>query len=175
MIYLIRHAEKKDNEVHAQLTEKGLKDSFIFGKKLKEQNIQIDKIISSPIIRCLQTAMKIIEGYDIKTIQIEQSNLLGDPGVYIQDDKKAMKIFKTYKLVDIINMQLAHKKLDGFNSIDEGSRQLLEFINNQKKNTIMISHDAIITPFIAYINNLKKIETKDIVQYLQINIISNKT
>jgi len=175
MIYLMRHAEKKDNEVHAHLTEKGLKDSFIFGKKLKKQNIQIDKIISSPIERCLQTAHEIIKGYDRNTIKIEQSNLLGDPGVFIQDDKKAMKIFKTYKLVDIINMQLAHKKLDGFNSIEEGSRQLLEFIYNQEKNTVIISHDAIITPFIAYINNIKKIEIKDIVQYLQINIISNKT
>ena len=175
MIYLIRHAEKKDDGVHAQLTEKGLKDSFIFGKKLKKQNIQIDKIITSPIERCLQTAQEIVKGYDKQEITIEESNLLGDPGVFIQDDKKAMEIFETYKLVDIINMQLAHKKLDGFNSIEEGSRQLLEFIHNQKKNTIMISHDAIITPFIAYINNIKKIEIKDIVHYLQINIISNKT
>ena len=88
MIYLIRHTQKIDNSVHSELTKEGLNDLFIYGKKLKLSNIKIELIISSPIKRCIQTTSQISKGYG--GLKIEESNLLGDPGVFINDSNKAM-------------------------------------------------------------------------------------
>ncbi len=65
MIYLLRHAEKLDSSVHAKLTNKGLNDSYLYGEKLKSDNINIDLIISSPIERCIQTAKKFLKDMGI--------------------------------------------------------------------------------------------------------------
>jgi len=164
MIYLIRHAEKLDNSVHAKLTDKGLRDSFLYGKNLKLNNIRIDLIISSPIERCIQTAKKISEGYG--DIEIEESTLLGNPGIFVNDGDSAMKIFNKYQLIDIMNMQLAGEDLEGFNNIDIATQKLLLFMKNNRNNILYISHDAIITPFIKFIENINTIEENDIVNYL---------
>jgi len=164
MIYLIRHAEKLDNSVHAKLTDKGLRDSFLYGKNLKLNNIKIDLIISSPIERCIQTAKKISEGYG--DIEIKESTLLGNPGIFVNDGDSAMKIFNKYELIDIINMQLSGQELEGFNNIDIATQKLLLFMENNGDNILYISHDAIITPFINFIENINTIEENNIVNYL---------
>jgi len=165
MIYLIRHAEKLDNSVDSKLSKKGLKDSFLYGKKIRDNNTKIDLIISSPMERCLQTAKEIVKGYG-KNIKIEESNLLGNLGIFVNNGDKAMKIFNKYKLVDIINMQLSGEELDGFNRIDTATQKLLLFMKNNQDNILYISHDAIITPFIHFIGNIDNIEQNDIVKYL---------
>ena len=164
MIYLIRHAEKIDSTMYSKLTDKGKSDSFLYGKNLKYNNIKINLIISSPIERCIQTAQKISEGHGY--IEIEESTLLGNPGIFINNGDRAMEIFNNYKLIDIINMQLSRQDLDGFNKIEAATKKLLSFMENQKDNILYISHDAIITPFINCIGNTNNIEENDIVDYL---------
>ena len=44
--------------------------------------------------------------------------------------------------------------------------------NYENLNVLMISHDAIIMPFICYLNNVKHIDKKDIVGYLEGRLIS---
>ncbi len=164
MIYLIRHAEKADSSVHARLTPKGEDDAFEYGQNLRLNNIKIDLIISSPISRCIQTAQMISKGYG--NLKIEESTLLGDPGVFVHDGDLAMEVFKKYELIEIINMQLSGQELDGFNHIDAATKKLLLFMKKQKDNVLYISHDVIITPFIHYIGNINYIEETDIVDYL---------
>jgi len=165
MIYLIRHAKKLDNSVDSKLSKEGLQNSFTYGKNLQVNNIKIDLIISSPMERCLQTAKEIVKGYE-KNIKIEKSNLLGDPGIFVNNGDSAMKIFNKYKLVDIINMQLSGKELDGFSRIDTATQKLLLFMKNNQDNVLYISHDAIITPLVHFIGNINNIEENDIVDYL---------
>ncbi len=165
MIYFIRHAAKLGNSVHAELTDKGLNDAFVYGKYLNSNNIKIDRIVSSPINRCVQTAKRIVEGYGT-FLTIEESTLLGNPGTYINNGDDAMKIFNEHSLVDIINMQLSKQELYGFNNIDEATQNLLSYMKKKGDNVLYISHDAIITPFIHYIENIDSIEANDIVDYL---------
>lgn len=165
MSYIVRHAEKQDNSVHALLSMNGEKDSRDFGRQLQIENIEIDLIISSPIKRCIQTAENITLGYQ-KKIPIIESKLLGDPGVYVNDDKLAMKTFEKYELTEIINMQLSGKILDGFEHVDIASNKLLSFIQQQTNNVLYISHDVIITTFIHWIENKNKITNNEIVHYL---------
>lgn len=164
MIYLIRHAEKVDSSVHAPLTNKGIQDSFLYGKNLKSNCIKIDLIISSPIQRCIQTAQKISEGYG--GVQIEKSTLLGNPGIFVNNGDIAMEVFNKYKLVDIINKQLSQQELNGFNKIDVATEKLLLFMKSRSDNVLYISHDAIISPFINFIGNIICIEQNDIIDYL---------
>jgi len=164
MIYLIRHAQKIDSSVHSKLTEKGLYDSFLYGKRLKFDNIKIDLIVSSPIERCIQTAQKISEGYG--KICIEESTLLGNPGIFINNSNNAMEIFNKHELRDIINMQLSMQELDGFNKIDIATQTLLSFMTSKTDNILYITHDAIILPFINFIENINNINKNDMVDYL---------
>ena len=173
MIYLIRHAQKENNTVHATLTKKGLTDSFLYGQLLKNKNININLIVSSPIERCLQTAEQISLGYG--KIEIQQSTLLGDPGIFVHNGDRAMEVFNSHSLLDIINKQLCNTQLSGFNDIDSATQKLLLFMKKKKENILYISHDAIITPFIMSIKKRTKIEEDDIVDYLEGYFTSKKS
>ncbi len=165
MKYLIRHAEKTDSRVHANLTEKGIIDAKKYGQELRSQNIHIDKIVTSPIHRCVQTAQSIVVGLKYN-IPIVKSIKLGNPGVYISDDKKAMEVFNNFSLLDIINMQLRKKILPGFNHIESASLELNSFIHSFSENVLFISHDAVIIPFVSWLYKKNEINHSDLIDYL---------
>lgn len=165
MIYLIRHAQKENSLSDCGLSAKGFLEAKQYAEKLIQNKIKLDYIISSPIKRCLETANEIALMYG-KDVVI--SKYLGDPGVFILDDKLAMNVFREYKLIDIINMQLLGKNLYGFESLEIGSLKLLNFMKSYKdSNVLMVSHDAIIMPFICYFSDMKEITQKDIIGYLE--------
>lgn len=80
MIYFIRHGESEANvrrvfagqKDNSPLTKKGIEQANIEGLKVKEMQLNIVKIISSPLIRALDTAKIVAEiiGYD-KEIEID--------------------------------------------------------------------------------------------------------
>lgn len=167
MILLIRHAEKS-LAGNQSLTNQGLDDALNYGKNLKQQGICFDEIISSPVKRCIQTAEKIIEGLNSK-IKIQESNLLGDPGIFIFDAKKAAKAFDDFTVCEVINIILQRKKLIGFLPFDEACRPMTDEIQTKialNKSILYISHDVIIMPFIGYISEIKTIDESDIINYL---------
>lgn len=164
MKYLIRHAHKENSNVHSKLSPKGITDSRNYGMTLKKNNIKISKIITSPIIRCVETANYIKETYG--DLEVLESTLLGNPGVFISDSDKAMKIFETHSLIEIINMQLSNNTIEGFKNTKIAINELEKFILSESDNTLFISHDAIITPFIFSLNNKVNILESDIVKYL---------
>lgn len=167
-IFLIRHGEKVSDEVHAPLSKKGIEDSIEFGKRLKKSKKSLDIIKTSPIIRCIQTAEYIKKGYG-KELVIEESKLLGNPGIFIEDDKKAMEVFEKNALIDIVNTQLENKRLSGFRDIKSGSDMLKELMKKDlknNKNALYISHDAVITPYIFFLEKKVRIDEKEIVNFL---------
>jgi broad specificity phosphatase PhoE len=174
MKYLIRHAHKENSKVHSKLSQKGITDSRNYGMTLKKNNIKISKIVTSPIIRCVETANHIKETYE--DLEVLESTLLGNPGVFISDPEKAMNVFEKYNLVDIINMQLSNNTIEGFKSINIAINELEKFISSESDNTLFISHDAIITPFIYRLFNKINITDSDIVNYLEgYNIYEEKS
>ncbi|MEN8215566.1 MAG: histidine phosphatase family protein [Pseudomonadota bacterium] len=166
MIYLIRHAEK--SLVGEQtLTKKGLQDAFFYGRKLSQTGIFFDLIKTSPVTRCVQTAEKIVEGMNID-IPIQESRLLGNPGIFVKDDQKAAKVFNQYSVCEVINQLIQNKHLEGFYPIKQASQLLIdEFALLTNQSILYISHDAIIMPFVAYINGITEIDEKQIVDFLQ--------
>lgn len=86
-VCMIRHAEKErvDSDTFgnsAGLTRKGKEDGFKFGLDFKSKYGEIDRIVSSPLRRCLETAEEISSAFNTEVL-IERSELLGDPGAYI--------------------------------------------------------------------------------------------
>ena len=168
MIYLIRHAEK--SLVGKQkLTKNGLQEAFFYGRKLSRTGIFFDLIKTSPVTRCLQTAEKIVEGMNID-IPIQESCLLGNPGIFVKDDQKAAKVFNQHSVCEVINQLIQNKHLEGFYPIKPASQLLIDEFNTARltnQSILYISHDAIIMPFVAYINGITKIDEKQIVHFLQ--------
>lgn len=168
MILLIRHAEKSLTEKQ-NLTKQGLNDALNYGKKLKHQNIYFDEIISSPVKRCMQTAEKIIKGLNFKII-IQKSHLLGNPGIFVVDDKKAATAFDKFSVCEVINIIIEREKLSGFLPIHEACMPMINEIQTKialNKSVLYISHDAIIMPFISYISKIKAIHESNIINYLE--------
>jgi len=181
MLYFIRHAEK--SLVGEQtLTQNGLQDAFFYGRKLSRTGIFFDLIKTSPVTRCLQTAEKIVEGMNID-IPIQESRLLGNPGIFVKDEQKAAKVFNQHSVCEVINQLIQNKHLsrqtffaknfcleEGFYPIQQASQLLIDEFNTARltnQSILYISHDAIIMPFVAYINGITEIDEKQIVHFLQ--------
>jgi len=61
------------------------------------------------------------------------TNILGDPGPYIEDDKAAMSMFKKQYVYDIVKKQLDYRPMPGFRRIDLGTKLLADEIINDLK------------------------------------------
>src|SRR5919112_4312377 len=81
MIWLLRHGEAADGTPDAErpLTEKGKRQSRAAGKALKKLGIEVDACLSSPKIRCADTAKIACEQLD-KNLDVQlEPKLAGGP------------------------------------------------------------------------------------------------
>ena len=155
---LIRHAEREEIPAgkfgrNCPITENGVRCS----KELGERYLRgrLDSIHVSPLPRCKQTAEAIIEGVPTptgKSIVIEHSNLLGEPGLFVMDGKAAGKYFLEHGTKKVMAQMLNGEKLPGIRNISKGSKLLLNHILDKTVGVdgchLFVSHDAIIIPFI---------------------------
>ncbi|CAF0887767.1 unnamed protein product, partial [Didymodactylos carnosus] len=91
----------KDFDADPPLTYKGLKDAYHTGTVLREKNIHINYCYSSPSLRCIQTAAKMLEGLQLQNkmkIRIEPG-LFECTGWYVNEttDTLQMPRFMTKK------------------------------------------------------------------------------
>lgn len=176
MILLIRHAEKSPAG-EQYLTSQGLDDALNYGKQLKQQGMQLDEIISSPVKRCIQTSEKIVEGLQ-SGINIQKSHLLGEPGIFVTDDKEAATLFDKFTVCEVINKIIKGEELPGFLPIEDDCTPLIDEIQTKialNRSVLYISHDAIIMPFIAYLSRIKEISESEIIDYLDGYVVAKKT
>ena len=72
-IILLRHEERdKDPSFHVHLNKNGLIKRNTILSRLKENNIEIDLIFSSPFLRCLDTVLPVCDYYH-KDINVDYS------------------------------------------------------------------------------------------------------
>lgn len=77
-LYLLRHAQSAEKQIgltdkDRELTSKGLQDALIIGNYIKNQNLPVDIIITSPAERALATSKYVAEGmkFDAEKIIID--------------------------------------------------------------------------------------------------------
>jgi len=80
-LYLVRHAKSswKDASLpdrQRSLNKRGLRNAPEMGQRLKQTNLQVDRIISSPANRALTTARLLASEIDFPIDQIEQNEIL---------------------------------------------------------------------------------------------------
>ena len=146
---LIRHGDRDSipngsfgNEV--LLNEKGKQNSIEFGKGLAD--LKINKILTSPVSRCIQTAEYIVKGYG-KNINIIETTALGAPGLHINDEKIAGEFYLKYGFDEMYKRFLNEENIPGIPSANEINQSINNFINaNTDSNgiTIFVSHDMLI-------------------------------
>ena len=106
MVYFIRHAQSEANKdrylasrLPVPITPEGLADSKVIASQLSEI-VQIKKIISSPLVRAVQTAQPFADEYFLDIVtdpRLEEQNL----GVFTgltYDEVKTMKGYETNPL-----------------------------------------------------------------------------
>lgn len=167
---IIRHANrdaipKGQFGADVMLNQKGKENAKIFGEKL--QKYDVHKIYTSPVGRCVQTAEIIRQNYN-KNIDIEQTKILGNPGVFIFDAEKAGKMFLKLELLQTYKMLINNEPFPGMRTISEGSKILENFVNQNRTKTglnIFITHDYFIA-FLEYFYDKKIYENKVDVDFL---------
>lgn len=129
-ILYIHHAERdrKRKVLDRQLqdiTENGIKETEILGEKLKELNLNIKAIYTSPYLRCIHTA-EIINSYI--NVPIYEEPLFNE-----------MNSYETWKEFSLRNMKAINNIIDTYKEDD--------FI-------ICISSGVNLSAFVYYFNNI---------------------
>jgi len=148
---LIRHADR--NKIpegsfgdEIQLNTRGKQNAFNFGQKLA--NYRINKIYSSPVMRCVQTAKHLLKGYK-KELQVEKSTILGSPGAYVYNEQLAGDYFLKVGFEAMYQNYISGEQIPGIRN-EEGTEILHHFIQQNTQNegiTIFITHDIIIANY----------------------------
>jgi len=174
---LIRHADRNKipegafgNEI--LLNEKGKEHALNFGKELS--NLKINRIFTSPVGRCVQTAECIAKGYG-KPLVIEETTALGAPGLHIADEKIAGDFFLTEGFEKLYRRIINDIEIPGITETKQFKKLMTSFLaENTKENgiTLFVTHDLLITHYHYSING--KIYTRDNwVKYLGGLILKN--
>ena len=141
-IYLIRHCQAEGQESNASLTKKGYIQAILLNEFLR--NMKVDRIISSPFLRALETIEPFAKSKSID-VQI--------------DDRLAERVLSSLSMpnwLDKLNetfndMEL---KLIGGESSVEAQERILEVINDilttGLENTIIVTHGNIMSLLLNY-------------------------
>lgn len=147
------------------LTPKGRVLAKAWGRWLSEHldySMDVDSI-SSPIQRCIDTAMLMQEGAGIRRDVAHQS-LLVEPGSLVTDPDQATAIFKEIGALNFINRFLAGS-LPGTKNVHKGGLDILSlFYQHQPQKghlLLAVSHDTLLSAFLAVMMRVDKIEWND--------------
>ena len=95
-VFVIRHAksswefpELTDSE--RPLNKRGRRDAPFMANMLSEQGVSVDKIVSSPALRALTTAI-----YFSKKFEIEKENILVNPEIYEAYTGTILRLFQEF-------------------------------------------------------------------------------
>jgi broad specificity phosphatase PhoE len=152
-IVVLRHAHRHLSSAttfgnEQPLSRKGVKEAFFLGKQIAD--ISWKEIHTSPLIRCVQTSEKLMEGTG-RSIPMIRTNLLGDPGIFIDDPQKAGAHFLKRPWIEIAQEIAAKKKLPGIRSLKEGSQLFIDYtLKMPQFPSLMVSHDIIICLLCCY-------------------------
>jgi broad specificity phosphatase PhoE len=161
---LIRHSDRDKIPAntfgnHVLLNEKGKFNAEKYGENL--QKFKINKIFTSPVQRCVETAEFILKGLK-KDLPIIQTKILGEPGAYISNEITAGQKYIELGFETWFQKMIANEKVEGMKSIAEGSIDFLNFLTENTTETgitIFVTHDNIIA-FLDY-HLRKKIYSKE--------------
>ena len=163
---VIRHAEREDipagtfgHEVN--LTLEGARSAEELGAALSEKMALT--VLSSPVPRCVQTALAMLRGAGSPP-EVVTDWRLGGPGAFVADAEAAGPLFLELPIPEIARRQLQDASpLPGMRPTSEGVEILLESVTSPLgKNGrlhVFVTHDIILSVLVASIFHLSLEET----------------
>lgn len=161
---LLRHSDR--NEIpqgsfgtEVLLNKKGIQNAQNYGKILSE--VKINKIYTSPVKRCVQTAEYITRGYGA-SIEIVETIALGTPGLHINDEKIAGEFYLKAGFDEMYKRFIKGESIPGMPNALELNDRVTTFLKEKTEEngtTIFITHDMLIAFYHYSIN--KTIYTKN--------------
>lgn len=149
LVYLIRHGQKQEIENNPPLTDFGKNQAEKTGNYFK--NLSIRQIISSPLLRTIQTAQIISR---INNLPFQSNPLLRERLNWGDIPNQSFTQFlQTWQTMSLNR----HYKPYNLNSAFETGNRLNQFIKNNLKsnqNILIVTHGGIISDFL--INNFEK-------------------
>lgn len=151
---IIRHGDRQKrvgpDDKHLRLTSLGVERSVQLGKSLSAG--PKPALYASPRLRCIETGSRIAEGLG-REIDIIESNMLGEHGPFVLNNEIAGESFSNLGTEQVVRGQIRGQGYPGLRSLEEGSRNLLRYACDVVRDSgpaVMISHDAILMPFISF-------------------------
>lgn len=142
-LYIIRHCQAEGQPPEASLTEKGFEQALALTQFFS--GIPIDRIITSPFLRAIQT----IQPFAQKTnLEIEKDERLAERILSKEPLSNWLEVYKeTYKDLDL--------KFSGGESTREATNRVLslvhEIINDPEQNIILVSHGNLISLLMSHL------------------------
>lgn len=143
---VIRHGEKSEAAM-GLLSENGKASIKEFSLKLKDLGYQVN-IISSPELRCVQTANIINETLSHNENDIILSNKLGYPGLHIVNNNIYQELYKTKKAREIFYEWKEGLHLDCLRDPKELKKLSMDFFTSLSKEnciTLFISQSGTVS------------------------------
>ena len=163
---VIRHAEREDIPAgtfgqEVNLTSEGDRAAERLGADLAGERVLT--MMSSPVPRCVQTALAILRGAG-SSAEVVTDWRLGGPGAFVADAEVAGPLFLELPIPEIARRQLQDASpLPGMRPTPEGVEILLELVTSPPgKNGrlyIFVTHDIILSVLVASILHLSLEET----------------
>ena len=162
IILFIRHAERyysadPREDFKCLLTEQGIKDAHAFGERLLKLDKKIDIMKTSRIERCVQTAKAILSGAQSDS-PIMYSKKLGDPGVFVSNEKIAFETFLELGIEPLVQKLVNGEQLPGLLNIKQSVTHFLQEVIDDLMThdgiIIYVSHDAIIGSIASYLSSI---------------------
>ena len=146
---LIRHADREripDGEFGNEIpiNEKGKENAIAFGDSL--QGHHVNKIFTSPIHRCIETAEHVSIGYNQK-LEIITTKALGDPGLHTLDEVIAGEFYLKHGFDELYKRFIANKEIPGVTSPKNYELAMTGFLKENTTDTgltIFVTHDSLI-------------------------------
>lgn len=177
LILFTRHSlrERSDKNGFASyalpLTPSGRIFTTAWGRWLAthlDYSMDVDSI-SSPIQRCIDTAILMQEGAGISR-NVSHQSLLVEPGSLVVEPEAVGEIFKEIGALNFINRFLA-KELVGTKSPEQGGLDLLDlFYHHQPEHghlLLAVSHDTLLAAFLAVMMGVKEIDWNDLPKMME--------
>jgi len=144
-IYIIRHCKAEGQPAESRLTDEGVRQAQILSEFFS--NIKIDRIISSPFLRAIQSVAPLGEKTNLKIEIDERLSERTLAEVDLPDWLEKLKV--TYS-----DMEL---KFEGGESSQEATNRVVEvvddIIKSDDENTIIVTHGNLMSLLLKYFNN----------------------
>ena len=161
LVVFVRHGERETGPSHAvprhdaPLTESGRRAAESMGQLLEGR---LGAVRSSPVPRCVDTALAVIAGAKHASAPIHD-RLLGDPGAFVVDGECAMAELVSRGFHPAARQLGNGEQLPGFADPDRATQQLLALAHSllaaePSRVHVLVTHDLILSTMVARVRGV---------------------